>query len=92
MQKKGEGSVGPVYLDEEIPLEEGGLPLLGVCADFFARLGLPTVRVHAFGDDVRWLNTLFAQGLQIRTLMTRMARGQTPERRGLFTPLVSEKG
>jgi len=103
MQKKGDGSIGPVYLDETIAPAEGGPPLLGACAEFFAQRNIPLLRAHAFGDDVRWLNVLFAQGFQIRTLMTRMIRGQLPAlacgggaggggRRGLFTPLVSEKG
>lgn len=101
MQKKGDGSIGPVYLDETLTPEEGGPLLLGACAEFFAQRGVTTLRAHAFGDDVRWLNTLFAQGFQIRTLMTRMIRSPSPAcgggvrgggRRGLFTPLVSEKG
>lgn len=97
MPKKGEGSIGPIYLDATLPLEEGALPLVGACADFFAQQGLPEIRVHAFGDDVRWLNTLFAQGFRLRTLMVRMIRGRLPGpvgRRpsGLFTPFVSEKG
>jgi len=92
LPKKGQGSIGPVYLEEGLDLEAGALPLLGACMGFLARRGVPEVRVHAFGDDVRWLNLLFAQGFRLRTLMVRMVRGQTLPRRGLFTPFVSEKG
>lgn len=92
MPKKGEGSVGPVYLEEGLDLKAGALPLLGACSGFLARQGVPEVRVHAFGDDVPWVNLLFDQGFRLRTVMVRMIRGQVRPRQGLFTPFVSEKG